>query len=321
MKKIIIASTISIIFILLYNVKGPYLGVLGVPFLFMLSYISIFLTMNFYFSKDFFGSWFYFWKKDNDKQNFITLFYSLVIMILISSLLFQLNDSKELGNQYIWGCYIEYAFAGQGTVGLEILSEKVSKIDYLLLPIGGGGLAAGVSTVFKKLSPKTKIIGVEPEGAPSMQQAIYLEQPVLLDKIDRFVDGAAVKKVGKQTYEVCKDTLDKIILVPEGKVCTTILQLYNEEAMVVEPAGALSIAALDFIADEIKGKKVVCIVSGSNNDIERTEEIKERSLMYEGLKHYFMIQFPQRPGALREFVNEVLSESDDIIDYVSEYAF
>ena len=202
--------------------------------------------------------------------------------------------------------------AGQGTVGLEILSEKVSKIDYLLLPIGGGGLAAGVSTVFQKLSPKTKIIGVEPEGAPSMQQAIYLEQPVLLDKIDRFVDGAAVKKVGKQTYEVCKDTLDKIILVPEGKVCTTILQLYNEEAMVVEPAGALSIAALDFIADEIKGKKVVCIVSGSNNDIERTEEIKERSLMYEGLKHYFMIQFPQRPGALREFVNEVLSESDDI---------
>lgn len=202
--------------------------------------------------------------------------------------------------------------AGQGTVGLEILSEKVSKIDFLLLPIGGGGLAAGVSTVFKKLSPKTKIIGIEPEGAPSMQQAIYLEQPVLLDKIDRFVDGAAVKKVGKQTYEVCKDTLDKIILVPEGKVCTTILQLYNEEAMVVEPAGALSIAALDFIADEIKGKKVVCIVSGSNNDIERTEEIKERSLIYEGLKHYFMIQFPQRPGALREFVNEVMSESDDI---------
>jgi hypothetical protein len=190
-------------------------------------------------------------------------------------------------------------------------NNKVSQVSSVVngsaICIGRGG-----STVFKKLSPKTKIIGVEPEGAPSMHQAIYLEQPVLLDKIDRFVDGAAVKKVGKQTYEVCKDTLDKIILVPEGKVCTTILQLYNEEAMVVEPAGALSIAALDFIADEIKGKKVVCIVSGSNNDIERTEEIKERSLMYEGLKHYFMIQFPQRPGALREFVNEVLSESDDI---------
>jgi threonine dehydratase len=202
--------------------------------------------------------------------------------------------------------------AGQGTVGLEILSEKVSKIDYLLLPIGGGGLAAGVSTVFKKLSPTTQIIGVEPAGAPSMTQAIQNMQPVLLDKIDRFVDGAAVKQVGEKTYSVCKDTLSKIVLVPEGKVCTTILQLYNEEAMVVEPAGVLSIAALDFMADEIKGKTVVCIVSGSNNDIERTEEIKERSLIYEGLKHYFMIQFPQRPGALREFVNEVLSESDDI---------
>ena len=202
--------------------------------------------------------------------------------------------------------------AGQGTVGLEILSEKISKIDYLLVPVGGGGLAAGVSTVFKQLSPKTKIFGVEPEGAPSMQQAIYLEQPVLLDKIDSFVDGAAVKKVGMETYKVCKNTLDKMVLVPEGKVCTTILQLYNEEAMVVEPAGALTIAALDLVKDEIKGKKVVCVVSGSNNDIERTEEIKERSLIFEGLKHYFMIQFPQRPGALREFVNDVLSESDDI---------
>lgn len=202
--------------------------------------------------------------------------------------------------------------AGQGTVGLEILSEKIPKIDYLLVPIGGGGLAAGVSTVFKKLSPKTKIFGVEPEGAPSMQQAIYLEQPVLLDKIDRFVDGAAVKKVGKETYNVCKDTLDQIVLVPEGKVCSTILQLYNEEAMVVEPAGALTLSALDFIKDKIKGKKVVCVVSGSNNDIERTEEIKERSLIYEGLKHYFMIEFPQRPGALKEFVTDVLSDSDDI---------
>jgi threonine dehydratase len=202
--------------------------------------------------------------------------------------------------------------AGQGTVGLEILSEKILPIDYLLLPVGGGGLAAGVSTVFKHLSPSTKIIGVEPEGAPSMKHAIYQNYPVVLDSIDKFVDGAAVKQVGNQTFIICKDTLDRMILVPEGKVCSTILKLYNEEAMVVEPAGALSIAALDFISDEIKGKNVVCIVSGSNNDIERTEEIKERSLLYEGLKHYFMIQFPQRPGTLREFVNNVLSESDDI---------
>ena len=202
--------------------------------------------------------------------------------------------------------------AGQGTVGLEILSEQISTIDYVLLPVGGGGLAAGVSTVFKKLSPLTKILGIEPEGAPSMQFALDQNEALPLTSIDKFVDGAAVKQVGKETFAVCKNTLDRMILVPEGKVCSTILQLYNEEAMVVEPAGALSIAALDFIANEIKGKTIVCVVSGSNNDIERTEEIKERSLIYEGLKHYFMIQFPQRPGALREFVNEVLNESDDI---------
>ena len=202
--------------------------------------------------------------------------------------------------------------AGQGTVGLEILSEQIPKIDYVLLPVGGGGLAAGVSTVFKKLSPLTKILGIEPEGAPSMQFALDQNEALPLTSIDKFVDGAAVKQVGKETFAVCKNTLDRMILVPEGKVCSTILQLYNEEAMVVEPAGALSIAALDFIANEIKGKTIVCVVSGSNNDIERTEEIKERSLIYEGLKHYFMIQFPQRPGALREFVNEVLNESDDI---------
>jgi threonine dehydratase len=202
--------------------------------------------------------------------------------------------------------------AGQGTVGLEILSEQILTIDYVLLPVGGGGLAAGVSTVFKKLSPKTKIIGIEPEGAPSMQFALDQNEALPLTTIDKFVDGAAVKQVGKETFAVCKNTLDRMILVPEGKVCSTILELYNEEAMVVEPAGALSIAALDFLKDEIIGKNIVCIVSGSNNDIERTEEIKERSLLYEGLKHYFIIQFPQRPGALKEFVNNVLGDTDDI---------
>ena len=202
--------------------------------------------------------------------------------------------------------------AGQGTVGLEILDVKIPAIDYLILPVGGGGLAAGVSTVFKQLSPLTKIIGVEPEGAPSMQEAIKNNKPIVLESIDKFVDGAAVKKVGNANFDICKSTLDRMVLVPEGKVCSVILQLYNEEAIVVEPAGALSIAALDFLKEEVKGKTVVCIVSGSNNDIERTEEIKERSLMFEGLKHYFMIQFPQRPGALKEFVNDVLGETDDI---------
>jgi threonine dehydratase len=202
--------------------------------------------------------------------------------------------------------------AGQGTVGLEILEAATIPIDFVFVPIGGGGLISGLSSVFKKLSPTTKIIGVEPEGAPSMKTALTDGINTRLENIDKFVDGAAVKQVGSLNFEICKNNIDGIILVPEGKVCTTILRLYNEEAMVVEPAGALSIAALDFYKDEIKEKTVVCIVSGSNNDIERTAEIKERSLLYEGLMHYFMIQFPQRPGALKEFVNDILGPEDDI---------
>lgn len=202
--------------------------------------------------------------------------------------------------------------AGQGTVGLEILESFKNPIDYVFIPIGGGGLAAGLSEVFKYLSPNTKIIGVEPQGAPSMKTAIANGKNTPLETIDKFVDGAAVKQVGDITFEICSKNLEEIILVPEGKVCTTILRLYNEEAMVVEPAGALTIAALDFYKEEIKGKNVVCIISGSNNDIERTAEIKERSLLHEGLMHYFMIQFPQRPGSLKEFVNDILGPDDDI---------
>lgn len=205
-----------------------------------------------------------------------------------------------------------HVIAGQGTVGLEILEASQQNIDYIFVPIGGGGLAAGLSTVFKHLSPHTKIIGVEPAGAPAMKNSIALGKNIALESIDKFVDGAAVKQVGHLTFDICKHTLDDVVLVPEGKVCTTILRLYNEEAMVVEPAGALAIAALDYYKDQIKGKNVVCLISGSNNDILRTEEIKERSLLFEGLKHYFMIQFPQRPGALKEFVNDILGDEDDI---------
>jgi threonine dehydratase len=206
----------------------------------------------------------------------------------------------------------EKVITGQGTVGLEILNVIKEEIDYVFVPIGGGGLAAGICSVFSALSPKTKIIGVEPSGANSMQVSIKKGVNTTLETIDKFIDGAAVKRVGDKTFEICKNYLFDIIPVPEGKVCTTILKLYNEEAMVVEPAGALTIAALDFYKEEIIGKKIVCIVSGSNNDITRTEEIKERSLFYEGLKHYFLIQFPQRPGALKAFVSEVLGEEDDI---------
>ncbi len=209
---------------------------------------------------------------------------------------------------------------GQGTVGLEIFKDSNFKIDYLLMAIGGGGLAAGVSTVFKQLSPKTKLIGVEPVGSPSMKVAIEEGHVVTLDKIDKFVDGAAVKRVGDITFEICRRNLDRVVLVPEGKVCTTILELYNEEAIVAEPAGALTIAALDLLKDEIKGKNVVCLVGGGNNDITRTEEIKERSLLYEGLKHYFIIRFPQRAGAFRDFLELALGPTDDItlFDYAKK---
>ncbi|MFN4147410.1 MAG: threonine ammonia-lyase [Runella sp.] len=204
---------------------------------------------------------------------------------------------------------------GQGTVGLEIFRDADFKIDCLLFAIGGGGLASGVTTVFKQLSPATKLIGVEPVGSPTMFTALQKGEVVTLENIDKFVDGAAVKRAGELTFEVCRQNLDDILLVPEGKVCSTILQLYNEEAIVVEPAGALTVAALDQIKDQIKGKDVVVLIGGGNNDITRTEEIKERSLLYEGLKHYFIIRFPQRSGAFKEFLNHVLGPHDDIAHF------
>jgi threonine dehydratase len=204
---------------------------------------------------------------------------------------------------------------GQATVGLEIIDQSRNPVDILILPIGGGGLAAGVSAVFKKLSPNTKIIAVEPEGAASLTYAMQQGYNEALENIDKFVDGAAVKKIGNLNFEICRNCIDLVVTVPEGKVCSTILELYNLDAIVVEPAGALSIAALEQLGPELKGKNVVCLISGSNNDISRTEEIRERSLLYEGLKHYFMVRFPQRAGALKEFVAEVLGPDDDIVHF------
>lgn len=202
--------------------------------------------------------------------------------------------------------------AGQGTVGMEIMDDMTEDIDYVFVGIGGGGLASGVGTYMKSISPSTKVIGVEPEGAPCMKQALAQNKPVTLTNIDKFVDGAAVKQAGALTMDICGQVLDDIILVPEGKVCTTILNLYNQNAIVAEPAGALSIAALDLYKEQIRGKNVVCVISGGNNDIDRMQEIKERSLIYEGLKYYFIINFPQRAGALREFLDNVLGPNDDI---------
>lgn len=205
--------------------------------------------------------------------------------------------------------------AGNGTVGMEIMEDAKGPVDYLFVTIGGGGLSAGVGAFVKTVSPSTRIIGVEPEGAASMTEALARKKVVTLPHIDKFVDGAAVKRVGQMTYDICKAVLDDIVLVPEGKVCTTILDLYNHNAIVAEPAGALSIAALDSRREEIRGKRVVCIVSGGNNDIDRMQEIKERSLIHEGLKHYLTLNFPQRAGALREFLEEVLGPDDDIVRF------
>lgn len=200
---------------------------------------------------------------------------------------------------------------GQGTVGVEIY-EDLPDVDVVIMPIGGGGLAAGTGTYLKSQNPNITLAGVEPEGAPSMFMALEAGEPITLAKVNRFVDGASVKRVGAINFEICQQILDDMLTVPEGKICTAMLKLYNEDAIVVEPAGALSIAVLDLYKEQIRGKKVVCIVSGGNNDIDRMQDIKEQSLLYEGLKHYFIVRFPQRPGALKLFVSEVLGPHDDI---------
>ncbi|MBM7690029.1 threonine dehydratase [Enterococcus ureilyticus] len=205
--------------------------------------------------------------------------------------------------------------AGQGTVAVEILQEAKKsefQVDYLLAAIGGGGLVSGVATYTKNSSPTTAVLGVEPLGAQSMRAAFDEGKPVMLDSVEKFVDGAAVKQVGALTYEHALEYVDELLAVDEGQVCSTILELYTKQAIVVEPAGALSVSALELVKEDIKGKNVVCIISGGNNDINRMEEIEERSLIFEGLKHYFVINFPQRPGALREFVTDILGPNDDI---------
>ncbi|MCM3359115.1 MULTISPECIES: threonine ammonia-lyase IlvA [unclassified Psychrobacillus] len=205
--------------------------------------------------------------------------------------------------------------AGQGTVAVEIMNDIDEKLDYVFSSIGGGGLVSGVSSYIKNLSPSTQIIGVEPAGAASMKAAIANSGPIVLETIDKFVDGAAVKCVGKLTHQVVAKYVDDITLVPEGKVCTTILDLYNKHAIIAEPAGALSVAALDSYKEQIKGKSVVCIISGGNNDIGRMQEIKEKSLIHEGLLYYFIVSFPQRAGALRQFLDKVLGPNDDITTF------
>jgi threonine dehydratase len=201
---------------------------------------------------------------------------------------------------------------GQATVGMELMHQMPEAPDMLFVPVGGGGLVSGLLSAFYHFNYSTNVVGIEPSGAASMLYALQEQENKALSHIDKFVDGAAVKQVGEKNFAVCCELLKEMVTVDEGKVCSTILEIYNKEALVLEPAGALSLAVLDQYAAEIKGKKVVCILSGSNNDVLRMEEIREKSLLYEGLKHYFVIRFPQRAGALREFVVDVLNPEDDI---------
>lgn len=220
--------------------------------------------------------------------------------------------SKKNKKNFIHPFDDEKVISGQGTLAYEIYKELSDTIDYIFIPIGGGGLISGFISVFKKLSPRTKIIGVEPTGAASMNASLRKKKLVELKEIDTFVDGAAVKKSGKIAFELCKKYLDGIILVPEGYICQTILDMYNNDGIIAEPAGAMSLASLDFYKNKIKNKKVLCLVCGGNNDITRMGIIKERALLHSNLKHYFIIKFPQRAGALKDFVTNILGPNDDI---------
>ena len=225
------------------------------------------------------------------------------------------KECDEQGKTFVHPFDDPKIIEGQATVGLELLNQTKVPIDYVFVPVGGGGLVSGICSVFKELSPNTQIIGVEPEGAPSMKKSMELGSVTVLEEIDKFIDGAAVKRVGTLNFNICKQHLSQMVTVPEGLVCQTILDLYNRDAIVVEPAGALTIAALGQFSDELKGKNVVCIVSGSNNDITRTAEIKERALLFGKVKHYFIVRFPQRPGALKQFVADILGPTDDITHF------
>jgi threonine dehydratase len=208
-----------------------------------------------------------------------------------------------------------FTIAGQGTVAMEVFEELGGDVDAVIAPIGGGGLAAGMASYLKLLKPDVKVFGAEPAGAPSMKAALQQDRVVELGKIDTFVDGAAVKTVGRLTFDLCRRYLEGVHVVPEGRLCTTLIDLYQNEGIIAEPAGALAVSALEDLEDAIAGKTVVCVLSGGNNDVLRYPEIVERSLVYLGRKHYFIVEFAQKPGQLRQFVDRALGPTDDIVRF------
>ncbi len=227
-----------------------------------------------------------------------------------------LADGTKSGAVYVHPFNDARTIAGQGTVAVQI-AEQIQQFATIVVPVGGGGLIAGIATWLKERSSQVRIIGAEPAGAASMTAALAAGAPVPLSTIDAFVDGAAVGCVGDLTYPIVRDLVDEIVEVPEGAVCTEILDLYQSEGIIAEPAGALASAATRRFLSEPPEGPIVCIVSGGNNDVSRYAEIVERSLLYEGLRHYFLVTFPQEPGALRHFLDEVLRDGEDIV--VFEY--
>ena len=205
--------------------------------------------------------------------------------------------------------------AGQGTVGKEIYEELAGTVDFVFSSVGGGGLASGSMVYLKEKNHHIHYLGVEPAGAAAMYESLKINRVVTLHDIDTFVDGAAVRRIGDKTFEIFRNYAAEVITVPEGKVCTTMIELYQNEGIIAEPAGALAVSALDYAAYRIRGKVVVCIISGGNNDILRYPEIMEKSLRYEGLKHYFILNFAQKPGQLRKFLEHVLGPTDDIVRF------
>jgi threonine dehydratase len=203
--------------------------------------------------------------------------------------------------------------AGQGTIAAEILEQLDVEPDLVIVPVGGGGCISGVTTYLAERTTSTSVLGVEPAGAAAMVAALASGEPVTLDHVDQFVDGAAVAKAGALPYAALAAAGDMVSIttVDEGAVCTAMLDLYQNEGIIAEPAGALSVAAL-LEADVAPGSTVVCLISGGNNDVSRYNEVLERSLVHLGLKHYFLVDFPQEPGALRRFLDEVLGPNDDI---------
>lgn len=208
--------------------------------------------------------------------------------------------------------------AGQGSIAKEISNQLGSDLGTVIIPIGGGGLISGMAAWLKQNRPNVKIIGAEPLGAPSMTAALKSGEPVTLGSIDGFVDGTAVKRAGDTTYQIVKQLVDQVVLVPEGAVSREMLELYHTDGIIAEPAGALATAVVAMIANgeltdvELNGT-TVALISGGNNDLSRYPEMQERSLVYQGLRHYFLVSFPQRPGALREFLDGILGPNDDIL--------